>query len=206
MSLFQQFLQIAGEIEQKLVDLDNKRDELLRISRKIIKLCGQCIENFHLHRISDAKEQLGAAEILIQEINEYLKQDPYLYQNSIINVAFQEYVEAKLLISIVEEERLIPINDLNVCEPFYLLGVADLIGELRRYVLEQLVDEKIDIAKKFYNIMRELYGSFMQIEYGKNLVSEFRRKKDTARILIERTLSDLFVAINTKKFIDKNTT
>ncbi|MHA1687711.1 MAG: hypothetical protein ACTSYD_15150 [Candidatus Heimdallarchaeaceae archaeon] len=206
MSQFHQFLQIAEEIEQKLVDLDTKRDELMRISRKIIKLCGQCIENFHLQRISDAKEQIAATEILIQQVNEYLKHDPYLYQNSIINVAFQEYVEAKLLISIVEEERLIPVKDLSVYEPFYLLGIADLIGELRRYILEQLVDEKIEVAKKFYSIMRELYGSVMQIEYGKNLVSEFRRKKDTARVLIERTLSDLFVAINTKKFVDKNKT
>ncbi|MBA7533994.1 hypothetical protein ES705_26240 [subsurface metagenome] len=39
----------------------------------------------------------------------------------------------------------------------------------------------------------------MQIDYGKNLVSDFRRKKDIARVLIERTLSDLLGAIQSEK-------
>ena len=51
--------------------------------------------------------------------------------------------------------------------------------------------------------MKKLYGSFLQIDYGKNLIPEFRRKKDTARVLIERTLSDLFVAVQGKKLEEK---
>lgn len=203
MSDFKHFLSIAESIEQKLISLDTKREEILRISRKAIKLCGQCIEDFHLRRISNAKEALNAAEILLEEINNYLREDPFLYQNSIINVVYQEYVEAKLLISIVEEQKLIPADELNVLEPFYLNGVADLIGELRRYILELLVADELEEAKKYYFIMRELYGTFLQIEYGKNLVADFRRKKDTARVLIERTLSDLFSASNTRKFLEK---
>ena len=53
-------------------------------------------------------------------------------------------------------------------------------------------------AKNFYNIMKELYGTYLQIEFGKNLIPDLRRKKDTARVLVERTLSDLFVAQQSK--------
>jgi translin len=84
-----------------------------------------------------------------------------------------------------------------------LLGVADLIGELRRYILEKLVEGEIDEARKYYETMKELYATFMQVECGKNLVSDFRRKKDVARILVERTLSDLFVAVQGKKLEER---
>ena len=92
---------------------------------------------------------------------------------------------------------------INVTEAAYLLGVADLIGELRRYILEKLVEGEIDEARKYYETMKELYATFMQVECGKNLVSDFRRKKDVARILVERTLSDLFVAVQGKKLEER---
>ena len=110
----------------------------------------------------------------------------------------QEYAEARLLYDIIENNVLTPIKDLEVTDAAYLLGIADLIGELRRYILEKLVEGDIDTAKNFYNIMKELYGTYLQIEFGKNLIPDLRRKKDTARVLVERTLSDLFVAQQSK--------
>ena len=99
--------------------------------------------------------------------------------------------------------KLLSFEEIGINEQSYILGIADLIGELRRYVLEKLVEGQTDEAKKSYETMKKLYGTFLQIDYGKNLISEFRRKKDTARVLVERTLSDLFVAIQGKKLEEK---
>jgi len=95
------------------------------------------------------------------------------------------------------------VEELAVTEQAYLLGVADLIGELRRFILELLVENSLEDAKNYYEFMKELYATFLQIEIGKNIVSDFRRKKDTARVLVERTLSDLFVALQSKKLENK---
>ena len=115
----------------------------------------------------------------------------------------QEYAEARLFFDLVENKKLSSVEELGVTDATYLLGIADLIGELRRYVLEKLVEGDIDTGKKFYHIMKELYGTFLQIEFGKNLIPDLRRKKDTSRVLVERTLSDLFVAQQGKNLVNK---
>ena len=121
-------------------------------------------------------------------------ENPAPYNIGIIGVAMQEYTEARLFYDLIENKKFTPVEDLEVTDSSYLLGIADLIGELRRFILENLVEGDIDTAKYFYGIMKELYGTYLQIEFGKNLIPELRRKKDTARVLVERTLSDLFVA------------
>ncbi|OLS32407.1 MAG: hypothetical protein HeimAB125_09270 [Candidatus Heimdallarchaeota archaeon AB_125] len=192
------FQDSATKIEERLQKRDNIREELLKLSRIIIKFSGQSIESYHRGKLLQAKEKLNEAEKELTKINEILKENFQAYSVGIIGVAMQEYAEARLLYDIIENNVLTPIKDLEVTDAAYLLGIADLIGELRRYILEKLVEGDIDTAKNFYNIMKELYGTYLQIEFGKNLIPDLRRKKDTARVLVERTLSDLFVAQQSK--------
>ncbi len=199
------FQESATKIEERLQQSDNIREELLKLSRTIIKFSGQSIENFHRGKTLEAKEKLDNAKKEMQKINQIMKEDLQAY-TGIIGVAMQEYAEARLLYDIIENKILTSIEDLDVTDAAYLLGIADLIGELRRYVLERLVEGDINAAKIYYNIMKELYGTYLQIDFGKNLVPDLRRKKDTARVLVERTLSDLFVAQQSKnleKRLDK---
>ena len=193
----------ATEIEKRLLDKDEIRDTLLKLSRKIIKYAGQCIESFHRSNIEDAKSKLEEATKTLSQINSFLEKDSTAYSIGIVGVAMQEYVEAKLLLDVIEGKELSSVKSLDVTDQAYLLGIADLIGELRRYVLEKLVEGDVDKAKYFYNLMKELYGTFLQIDYGKNLIPDLRRKKDTARVLVERTLSDLFVAQQSKNLEEK---
>ncbi len=188
------FQDSATKIEERLLKNDIRREELLKLSRIIIKYSGQSIENFHRGKILQAKEKLEEAKNELSRVNKILKENPVPYNIGIIGVAMQEYTEARLFYDLIENKKFTPIEDLEVTDSSYLLGIADLIGELRRFILENLVEGDIDTAKYFYGIMKELYGTYLQIEFGKNLIPELRRKKDTARVLVERTLSDLFVA------------
>ena len=194
------FQNSATEIEERLQKSDDIREELLKLSRSIIKLSGQSIESFHRGKVQQAKEKLEDAERELNKVNNIMKDDLHSFSIGIIGVAMQEYAEARLFYDIIENKALTSFRDLEITEAAYLLGIADLIGELRRYILEKLVEGDIDTAKNYYNIMKELYGTFLQIEFGKNLVPDLRRKKDTARVLVERTLSDLFVAQQSKKY------
>ena len=193
----------ASQIEQRLIKLDNIREEIIKLSRKVVKNSGQSIENFHNKNFELSKEKLLMAQESLSEVNDLLIEDATLQQIGLIGVAMQEYTEASLLYHLVMDDKLLSYEELGIAEQYYILGVADLIGELRRFILEKLVEGETDDAKNFYDIMKKLYGSFLQIDYGKNLIPEFRRKKDTARVLIERTLSDLFVAIQSKKLEER---
>ena len=197
------FQNVASRIEQRLIELDNIREEIIKLSRKVVRNAGQSIENLHNKNFEQSKEKLLMARDSLSEVSKYLKKEATFQQIGIIGVAMQEYAEAKLLYELIMNNELLSFEEIGINEQYYILGIADLIGELRRHILEKLVEGQIDEAKKFYEIMKKLYGSFLQIDYGKNLISEFRRKKDTARVLVERTLSDLFVAVQGKKLEEK---
>lgn len=193
------FQTLSEKIERRLVSLNEIRDDLMRLSRDVLKYSGRSIESFHRKQIDQTEQNLEKAENNLIELTKILETEPSFYQLGLVNVALQEYTEAKLLLDIVEKGKFSTVEELKVTEQTYLLGIADLIGELRRYTLEKLLEGEIVKAKSVYNIMKEIYGTFMQIDYGKNLVSDFRRKKDIARVLIERTLSDLLGAIQSEK-------
>jgi len=197
------FQSLASEIEERLLKKDKIREDLLKLSRKTIKYSGQSIESLQRNNIKEAKKKLEEAANNLEQINSFLDEDQTTHNIGIVNVAMQEYVEAKLFLEIVEGKNLSDVETLGVTDQAYLLGIADLIGELRRYSLEKLVEGDVAQAKHFYNLMKELYGTFLQIDFGKNLVPDLRRKKDTARVLVERTLSDLFVALQGKKLEEK---
>jgi translin len=197
------FQDIASEIEKKLIESDKARDDLMSLSRTILKCSGQSIENFHRKQLDKAKSKIEEAEGALKIVNELQKNQQENYRIGIVSAAMQEYAEAKLLNELFTAGKIPNYEKINVTEAAYLLGVADLIGELRRYILEKLVEGEIEEARKYYETMKELYATFMQVECGKNLVSDFRRKKDIARILVERTLSDLFVAVQGKKLEER---
>lgn len=197
------FQDIASKIEKKLIESDKARDDLMSLSRTILKCSGQSIENFHRKQLDKAKSKIEEAEEALKIVNELQKNQQGNYRLGIVSAALQEYTEAKLLNELYTVGKIPNYEQINVTEAAYLLGVADLIGELRRYILEKLVEGEIEEARKYYETMKELYATFMQVECGKNLVSDFRRKKDVARILIERTLSDLFVAVQGKKLEER---
>jgi translin len=194
---------VASRIEQRLIELDNIREEIIKLSRKVVRNAGQSIENLHNKNFEQSKEKLLIAKDSLSEVNNYLKEEATFLHIGLVGVAMQEYAEAKLLYELIMNNKLLSFEEIGINEQSYILGIADLIGELRRFILEKLVEGQTDEAKKFYEIMKKLYGTFLQIDYGKNLISEFRRKKDTARVLVERTLSDLFVAVQGKKLEEK---
>jgi translin len=194
------FQKIANQLENEMIRLDNLREELLILSREIIRLSSQSIESFHRNKNNQSKEKLSQAESKVKKIKDYIDKGFHYSQLNITNVAMQEFAEAKLFFELITNKKLLSVEELDVPEQAYLLGSADLIGEIRRYILEKLVEGDIDEAKNLYEIMKEIYGTILQIEYGKNLISDFRRKKDTARVLVERTLSDLFVATQSRNF------
>ncbi|MHA2358608.1 MAG: haloacid dehalogenase, partial [Candidatus Heimdallarchaeaceae archaeon] len=150
------FQTIASQVEKGLVKKDAMRDELLKLSREIIKNSGQSIESFHRQDFEQSKKKLQLAEDLVNEISSIIKGDIIYQQIGIIGVAMQEYAEAKLLYELIKGDKLLPLDEINVNEQSYLLGVADLIGELRRYILEKLVENKVEEAKKYYGIMKEI--------------------------------------------------
>ncbi len=81
-------------------------------------------------------------------------------------------------------------DDLGIRSTAYLKGLGDVIGELRRFTLERLRTGDIGIAEWYYGLMEEIYTLLTGLAYS-HVSSELRKKMDTGRVLLERTLGEL---------------
>ncbi|MEM2213794.1 MAG: hypothetical protein QXD66_00175 [Candidatus Nezhaarchaeales archaeon] len=176
-----------NELSKKLLSKVEAREELSLKARKAIRLCGEAISLSHRDRVLEAKERLREAKEVIEELRPK-QQDLDL---EVFNVLLQEYVEAEALVRIVEGKDIPSADELQVTGEAYVLGLADLIGELRRRVLEEIRKGDALKAEHLYTLMRELYELLWPLEYPRSLVPGLRHKIDVIRRIVDDTLHDL---------------
>ncbi|BAW31803.1 MAG: haloacid dehalogenase [Methanobacteriales archaeon] len=181
---------IISEIKRVLDEKDELREKALKITKEIIRLCGDCVRALHRGDSDMAAEKLDRAGELVDELGMMLKGHPDLYYSGYVGSAHQEYVEALLFYYYVDGREFPLPCDIGVPESHYLLGLGDLVGELRRYFLEVLVKGDLKKAEEICRSIRRLYDELSILEYPKGLVN-IRHKQDNARYILERTLEDL---------------
>lgn len=173
------------EISRRLSSKVEAREEISLKARKAIRLCGEATSLSHRGHISEAREKLRQAREVIEELR--LRGQ----ELEIFNILLQEYVETEALVRIVEGREVPSVDELQVTDEAYVLGLADLIGELRRRVLEEIRRGNVQEAERLYELMKELYELIWPLEYPRSLVPGLRHKIDVMRRVVDDTLHDL---------------
>jgi len=161
--------------------------------RRATRLSKQAILFTHQERFKEAKKLLKEADGLFAKLHSVGKTYPDMAYSGMVDAAFQEYAEAQTLLSLVEENRFISPEEINVNSVAYVLGLADVIGELRRRALDSLRREDIKAAEDCLRLMEEIYVEFMSMDEAYMLVPGLRRKSDVARHIIETTRGDITI-------------
>lgn len=169
------------QINAELQDVEERREILIKNTRDIVMLCSKSIIALHNNEKDDARNKISQAKVMLDKFKEYAKTDLHKY----IAVAEQEFVEAYLLKSIVEESLLPSKTELNVLGSSYLTGLLDCIGEVKRMVYDRMRVGKADDAIKLFTIMQDLYSIVYPFAVYDNLIPGLRRKLDVSKMLIE---------------------
>ena len=177
----------------KLQDRFDKREKVLLVAREVIRYSGETISLSHRLKMWDAKEKFSLALQKLEELKKIVNEYPELLYGD-VGTAFQEAAEASIVLSMYFNDKLKTSEDLGIPETYYILGIADAIGEMRRRVLELLRKDQKDEAEKTFKMMEELYELLWALEYPKATVPGLRQKIDSLRKLIEETHHDLFLA------------
>jgi translin len=77
----------------------------------------------------------------------------------------------------------------------YINGMAEVIGELRRYILDALRRNAVDGCQEFMDIMDEMYSVLVTIDFPEGVTSGLRHSTDAMRGVLERTRGDLTMAL-----------
>ncbi len=189
--------EIGRRIEEELDDKDSVREIAIKSSREIVRMASRIIMS--LHRRRDCEEDMRKIKEEVWHLRSLLlNQYPDLYFAGFVQNALQEYVEAMLFYSVLKGKEFPGHRELNVNPGAYLLGAGDLVGELRREVLESLRKDDFESAEKYLEMMEAIYEMLLRFNYPSGLVP-IKQKQDLARSLVEKTRGEITIAAMNKK-------
>ncbi|MBS7608799.1 hypothetical protein KEJ52_06395 [Candidatus Bathyarchaeota archaeon] len=182
---------ILKRIRQELKGKEKIRERIQEDMRKVASISKQAILFIHQRKFREAKRLLTKAKEIISRLNEMEKEHPDIIHGGLFNVALQEYAEANIFLTLIEENRFITPAEINVPSMDYILGLADVIGEYRRLALDALREGDVKKSEECLRLMDEIYTELMAMDEAYMLVPGLRRKCDIARKIIETTRGDV---------------
>ncbi len=77
----------------------------------------------------------------------------------------------------------------------YLNGMGEVVGELRRHLLDALREGDVEHCEETLDVMEEIYANLVTFDYPDAMTGGLRRTTDSVRGILERTRGDLAVAV-----------
>ncbi len=188
-----------ARVRKELDAMDEARDEAMPVLRDLHKLSSEAVYAVHRGELKEAREKLDEAAELVKELKDMLSDFPELWRSGFAEGHLQEYAEAEILYGIVTEGRVPSPEEIGVTPRAYLLGLLDVVGELRRIVVDSLREGDFDAAERFLDNMEEIYSLTMTFDYPRAVVPNLKRKQDVARSLVEKTRSEVTVTRKTEE-------
>lgn len=194
--------EISAQIRENFEAKDGVREDGLKISREIVRECRTATFALHGQDFEKADNSIKTAGKALEKLEVLFKGHADIYHAGFVEHAQQEYSEVSVLYSLLKEEgeKKIPSPDeLKVEYAAYLNGLGDVVGELRRHVLDLIRKESFEKAEVFLGIMENIHAILMDFDYPDAITRGLRRKTDVSRALIEKTRGDVVNAIGQKK-------
>lgn len=183
--------QIGDEIRQHLETKNARRDQALQQSRTLIRYCSKAIRAAHREEFAEAEAQLSEARKLVSTLQTDLEPFPDLFHAGYTQSALKEYAEANITLQLISNEGLPGPEAIGVDYVPWLNGLAEAAGELRRRILDILRHDSLTEAERLLEIMDEIYGLLVTMDFPDALTNNLRRTTDMVRGVTERTRGDI---------------
>ena len=184
-------------ISKSLQASNASREFLIKNTRDVVILCSHSIIASHKGDLRLAREKIKKAEAVLKVNQKKAKNNFKKY----LITPEQEFVEAHSFLAIVENKEIPSLKSLKVSEESYVLGLLDCIGELKRFVLDNIRNDQLKKAEMIFNVMENLYQALYPFAMYDKIVKETRRKLDVNRILVEETRAVITEEIRRNHFV-----
>lgn len=182
---------VLNAVRKELIFRDEMREKSHGDMRKVTSLSKQAILLIHQKRLEEAEKLVARAGETLSKLWDTSAAHPDIIYTGMFSAALQEYSEANIFLRLVEESKFLTPKEIQVPPADYVLGLADVIGECRRLVLDALREGNSERAENCLQTMDEIYIELMGMDESYMLVPGLRRKCDVARKLIEITRGDV---------------
>ena len=182
---------IIRKAAEDLKAREKARDEAYSRARRARVLSKQAILLLHNGDREKATSNLDEAGALLNEIRVYSEEYLEIGFYEAVEAARQEYAEASILLGLNTGKGYPSPELLGLNYKSYLLGLADVPGELRRQTLDLLRAGDLDAAEENLETMEEIYRHLSKVDEVSLLLKGLRRKLDVARSVTERTRAEI---------------
>jgi translin len=182
---------ISDQIRQSFDTRSAARDQALAQARQLTRACSLAIRAVHRDEGQVMLEHLAEARKLAESLKADLVNYPDLFFAGYTQDALKEFVEANVTCALIQNQPLLTPEQLGVAGFTYLNGLAEVVGELRRRILDILRHGYSQEAERLLGIMDEIYSVLVTMDYPDAITNGLRRQTDLARGIIEKTRGDI---------------
>jgi translin len=196
---------IANQIRESLSAKDAAREKLLPMCREVIRYCGNAIRAVHRQEFDQATELLRSARNLLSEAERGISDYSELSHAGFVRDAQKEFAEGSITLALVTGKRLPDPDELSIDATAYLNGLGEAVGELRRYLLDSMRQGNLSQGEELLSAMDDIYNTLISMDFPDAITGGLRHTTDMVRGVLERTRSDLTLAMGQKGLVDKLT-
>lgn len=191
--------QIGDSAQQAFAERHEAREQAFRRSREVIRSSANSIRATHRGELDQARQLIESAGELVREMDDVLVGHPAVYYAGFVEDAQKEYVEASATLAFASNTRLPGLDELGVGPAPYLNGLAEAVGELRRFILDGLRRDDVSRSEELLDLMDEVYSLLVSMDFPEAVTRGLRRSTDMVRGVLERTRGDLTVALRQRR-------
>ena len=157
--------EIGTSVIHELTKQNRDREQALSVSREVIRFSANAIRAVHRGDFDDASELIGRGGARLQDADHIRNSSPQIFNAGFMNDARKEFTEANVTLAVISGADIPTLGDLNVDAAAYINGMAEVIGELRRYILDALRRNAVDGCEEFMDIMDEMFSVLITIDF-----------------------------------------
>lgn len=186
--------QIAEGIREDFDAQTRVRDAALSNARTLTRHCAHAIRAVHREEYDTADNELAAAKELAASLRANVETFPNIYYAGYTQDALKEYAEARVVYALVKDENLPTNIELQLEGSTYLKGLSEVVGELRRRILDLLRSGHSEEVERLLKAQDDIYDVLVTMDYSDAITYGLRRQTDVARSIIERTRGDITIS------------
>ena len=183
--------QIAESIRKDFDEQTAARDQALAQARALTRECALAIRAVHREESDVMQAHLDEAARLANALRVGLDPYPDLFHTGYTQDALKEFAEANITCALIRHQSLPTPAELGIIPHTYLNGLAEVIGELRRRILDILRHGYSQEVELLLAHMDEIFSVLVTMDYPDAITYGLRRQTDVARSIIERTRGDI---------------
>jgi translin len=185
----------ADRIRHELEKKDAAREKVLPLCRELIRYASITIRAIHRHEFEEAKNLLAEGRKVREDLEKAVSEWEELRYHGFVRDAQKEYTEANSVYALVTGNPLPDPDELKVDYTAYLNGLGDTVGELRRYLLDNMRHGDLEHCEDLLSAMDDIYTVLVTMDFPDAITGGLRHTTDQVRGILEKTRGDITMAV-----------